>query len=113
LIAGDFNAVAPRDRVVTESMPARLKAMLTLQGGRFFHRAIKTILSAGYTDCYRHLHPDEDGFTLPVPTPTIRLDYVFANEGLKASLQKCYVIKNPGATREASDHYPVMAEFAL
>ncbi len=113
LIAGDFNAVAPNDRVVVKSMPAILKLMLLLQGGRFFHHAIAATQVAGFADCYRFLHPDRDGFTLPAPSPTIRLDYIFANEALKAYLQKCDVVREPAAVHQASDHYPLVAEFAF
>jgi exonuclease III len=113
LIAGDFNAVAPNDRVVTKSMPVILKLMLLLQGWRFFHYALEATRAAGFTDCYRFLHPDQDGFTLPTPSPTIRLDYILANDALKASLQKCHVVREPAAIHQASDHYPLVAEFAF
>jgi endonuclease/exonuclease/phosphatase family metal-dependent hydrolase len=113
VIAGDFNAVAATDRVITAYMPTRLKVMLWAQGGRFFYGATGKVASAGFTDSYRFLHPGEDGFTLPAPTPTIRLDYIFVNEPLKACLQKCHVASEPSVVHQASDHYPVMAEFTV
>ena len=113
LIAGDFNAVALGDGVEVRSMPSFLKVMLALQGGRFFHKVIEQVLSAGFADSYRLLHPEEDGFTLPTPTPTIRLDYIFVNEELRAHLRKCYVVRQPEVVTQASDHFPVVAEFAI
>lgn len=113
LVAGDFNAVAPNDHVVTDSVPKFLKLMLLLQGGRFFYTAIRRLESTGFTDCYRSVHRDENGFTLPTPAPTIRLDYAFANQILLKGLQSCDVVREPAVANHASDHYPVVAEFML
>jgi endonuclease/exonuclease/phosphatase family metal-dependent hydrolase len=113
LIAGDFNAIAPRDPVIVRTWPRRLKLMLALQGGHIFRRAIQRVLSAGFTDCYRMLHPNEEGFTLPTPTPNTRLDYIFANNVLVNYLYRCAVIREPSVVERGSDHYPVMAEFDL
>jgi endonuclease/exonuclease/phosphatase family metal-dependent hydrolase len=110
LIAGDFNAIAPGDQVIKESMPGWLRWMITLQGNRVYHFSIGTILSAGFTDCFRLLHSDE-GFTLPPPKPNARLDYIFANARMKVYLKKCWVVRTPNSVNLASDHYPVMAEF--
>lgn len=113
LIAGDFNAIAPHDLVAVTSWPRFLKLMLALQGGRIFRRAIREIMRAGFIDCYRLLHPDERGFTLPPPTPNTRLDYIFVNDVLRNCVQKCYVVQEPKAVEQASDHYPVMVEFNM
>ena len=114
LIAGDFNAIAPNDRVIwVKTIPLSLKLMLWLQGGRVFHQAIGQLLAAGFTDSYRFLHPKEDGFTLPTPDPHARLDYIFVNDALKANLQRCEVVCEGDAVHQASDHYPLMAEFVM
>jgi exonuclease III len=113
LIAGDFNAVAPQDRVIKQGLPLFLKIMLWLQGGRIFHQVISKTLSAGFTDCYRLVNERKEGFTLPAPDPHIRLDYIFSNGKLKANLQKCYVVSEPSSVRQASDHLPVVAEFNI
>jgi|GEM_PF-256202 len=111
LIAGDFNAIAPGDRIRTDTMPAWLKTILLLQGNRAYSFSIRAYLAAGLTDCFRYLHATEDGFTLPPPCPNTRLDYIFVNSPMKAFLVECWVVREPRAVLEASDHYPVMAEF--
>ncbi len=112
LIAGDFNAIAPEEKVKTKTMPGWLKWIIYLQGNRVYYFSIKTILSAGFTDCFRSLN-SEDGFTLPPPDPNSRLDYIFVNAKMKAYLKKCWVVREPKSVNLASDHYPVVAEFSL
>lgn len=112
LIAGDFNAIAPKERVRTENMPNWLKWMIYLQGNRVYYFSIGAFLSSGFIDSFRSLHSD-DGFTLPPPSPNSRLDYIFVNAQMKAYLKKCWVVQEPNSVILASDHYPVMAEFSL
>ena len=111
LIAGDFNAISPYDRVITDSMPKWLKFVIRAQGNRVYHFSIQEFLSAGFTDCYRFLHTNDDGFTLPPPKPNARLDYIFVNDRMKEHLKECWVVREPPAVIKASDHYPVVAEF--
>ncbi|GAB1470220.1 hypothetical protein MASR2M66_10970 [Chloroflexota bacterium] len=110
LIAGDFNAIAPGEKVNTQSMPTWLKWMIYLQGNRVYHSSIAKYLSAGYIDCFRLMNSD-DGFSLPPPSPNARLDYIFVNTPMKSFLKKCWVVREPESVILASDHYPVMAEF--
>lgn len=112
LIAGDFNAIAPGEKVKTENMPKWLKLIIFLQGNRVYHFSIGKLLSAGFIDCFRSLNSD-DGFTLPPPKPNARLDYIFVNSEMKAYLNKCWVVQEPESVNLASDHYPVMAEFGF
>ena len=65
------------------------------------------------TDCFRERHPNADGHTYGPPTPTGRIDTIFANPAMKARLQECSVVREPPAVDLASDHYPVVADFAL
>lgn len=113
LIAGDFNAVGPHDRVVIDSLYWRSKVMLRLQGGRVFRTAVGKFLRAGFTDCYRFLHPSEDGFTLPPPNPIVRFDYIFADDKLVGKLKRCEVVTGSNLLPLASDHNPLVAEFSL
>ena len=112
LIAGDFNAIAPQEKIIIESMPAWLKRIIYLQGKRVYHFSIKRFLSAGLTDCFRSLN-SENGFTLPPPNPNARLDYIFVNAKMKAYLKKCWVVREPKSVNFASDHYPVLAKFVF
>lgn len=113
LIAGDFNAIAPGDAFVANTMPGWLKLKLWLQGNRAYPYSIGEYLAAGFTDSFRYMNEGEAGFTLPPPQPNSRLDYVFVNRVLKAYLKKCWVVYEPTVVESASDHYPVVAEFEL
>lgn len=112
LIAGDFNAIAPGERVNMATMPNWLKWIIYLQGNRVYYFSIGKLLSAGLVDCFRSLNSDE-GFTLPPPDPNSRLDYVFVNATMRKYLQKCWVVRQPDSVDRASDHYPVVAEFSF
>jgi exonuclease III len=113
LIAGDFNGVARNDNVIIDRIPGRLRRVLWLQGNRFFHYSLQSLLSSGFTDCFRSINPDNAGFTLPPPQPNIRLDYIFINNEMKKHLKKCWVVCEPSTVVKASDHYPVVAEFNI
>ena len=112
LIAGDFNAIAPGESVKMQTMPNWLKWIIFLQGNRVYHFSIAKFLSAGLVDCFRSLNSNE-GFTLPPPNPNSRLDYVFVNATMRPYLKKCWVVREPNSVNDASDHFPVMAEFSF
>jgi exodeoxyribonuclease-3 len=111
LLAGDFNAIAPGDRASLEQAPLWVRAQAWFQLGYIPRWALRLLLDAGYTDCFRTLHPGEDGFTLPSVSPQVRLDYLFAAPSLTDALRECRVITPPKAVKSASDHLPVLAEF--
>lgn len=111
LLAGDFNAIAPGDRARLDGAPLWVRAQLWFQMGRVLRRALKPLLEAGYVDCFRALHPQDEGFTLPPSDPAVRLDYVFVDPALSAHLRACRVVTEPEAVKVASDHLPVLAEF--
>ena len=111
LLAGDFNTLAPGDVLDFRKLPARLRALVWLSGGRIRWRTIQIVLNAGYVDAFRKLHPDDPGLSFPVWDPHVRLDYVFGSAGHAARLLTCHVVRHPAA-REASDHFPLLAEIA-
>ena len=111
LLAGDFNTIAPGDQASLAEAPLWVKAQTWFQLGHMPRWALKPLLRAGYVDCFRKLHPQEDGFTLPSPHPQVRLDYVFAAPPLDTALSACRVIRLPREVVLASDHLPVLAEF--
>lgn len=78
---------------------------------------VQHLLDSGYTDCFRAIHPDDDGFTCATWMPACRIDYLFADPALAPCLVECDVVGGPRrpdaeATR-ASDHFPLVGEFAL
>ena len=111
LLAGDFNTIAPGDQASLVEAPLWVKAQAWFQLGYIPRWALRSLLDAGYIDCFRKLHPKEEGFTLPSPRPQVRLDYVFATPPLARTLRECQVITAPGKVASASDHLPVLAEF--
>lgn len=113
LVMGDFNAVAPHDPVRFETRSRASGVRFWLHGNGKLRLAVRQMLTAGFVDCYRALHPDDAGYTLPPPDPGVRLDYIFANTPLIGHLQRCDVVTEPTVVHAASDHYPVLAEFDL
>ena len=111
LLAGDFNTIAPGDQASLAEAPLWVKAQAWFQLGNIPRWALSSLVNAGYVDCFRKLHPKEEGFTLPSPRPQVRLDYVFATPALARTLRECRVITEPEKVALASDHLPELAEF--
>lgn len=111
LIAGDLNAIAPDDRVLQKRNPPRMRRVMALQLFIIFRLAIPRLLRAGYVDCFRHLHPEDDGFTWMPGNRTTRYDYIMAPRRLAGSLQSCRVVDEAPHVRLASDHFPLLAQF--
>ena len=112
VLAGDFNTIAPSDKLEIRTLPLYLRQLIWLSGGAVRWRAIQTVLDAGYADAFRMLHPDDAGFTLPTANPQVRLDYVFAPRSHAARVLACEVVRHPAAVG-ASDHFPVMADLQI
>jgi exodeoxyribonuclease-3 len=113
VIAGDLNAIAPGDRVLQHNNPARMRRLMALQLNIIFRLAVSRLLKAGYVDCFRHLHPNDDGFTWMPGNLTTRYDYILADPVMAAQLHTCRVIDDIQAICTASDHLPLLAEFRL
>ena len=113
LIVGDLNSIAPGDRVLHRRNPPRMQRIIALQAFRVIRLALPRLLKAGYTDCYRTLHPDDDGFTFMPQNPTTRYDYIMADSRLAPALRRCDLLKEPPAVYTASDHFPLFADFDL
>jgi exodeoxyribonuclease-3 len=110
-LVGDFNTLAPGELLDFRKLPARLRALVWLSGGRIRWRTIQTVLDSGYTDAFRHLQPDVVGYTFPTWDPHVRLDYVFVPRAFAESVRCCRVL-TPARAREASDHLPLFAELS-
>jgi exodeoxyribonuclease-3 len=108
-LVGDFNTVAPGDMLDFRKLPARLRALVWMSGGRVRWRTIQTVLDAGYRDAFRRLHPDLVGNTFPTWAPHVRLDYLFLPDRSLAAVSSCDVLMSDEA-QQASDHFPLIAE---
>ena len=113
LIIGDLNAIGPGDRVLQKNNPPRMKRLMLLQLRLIFRLALSRLLRAGYTDCFRYLHPHADGFTWWTINPTTRYDYILADSEMTKSLHACRVVDECTAVYQASDHFPLLAQFEL
>lgn len=113
-LVGDFNTFAPGDEVDLSSAPPNVRRQTWPQLGKHARWALNPLYQqAQYTDTFRQQHPTAPGRTLPSHSPTVRLDYIFANAALSRHLQHCEVVLTPDEVRHASDHLPVMATFDL
>ena len=111
VLVGDFNTLAPGELLDPRKLPARLRALVWLSGGRIRWQTIQTVLDDGYRDGFRHLHPDVVGSTFPTWDPHIRLDYLFVPGRFVEHVSRCEVIDSADV-RTASDHLPLMADLA-
>jgi exonuclease III len=112
LILGDLNAIGSGDRVLQDLNPIRMQRTMRWQLGIVFKLAIPRLLRAGYVDCFRHLHPRNDGFTWYTRQHrTTRYDYILADETIIGRLRTCRVVDDHEAIPQASDHFPLLAEF--
>jgi len=112
VLVGDFNTLAPGELLDPRKLPARLRALVWLSGGRIRWRTVQAVLDAGYRDGFRHLHPDVVGNTFPTWDPHVRLDYVFVRGPFVEHLTRCEVI-DTAEVRAASDHLPLVAELQV
>lgn len=113
VIAGDLNSYGLGDslnlEVILRYTSPRYRRLLAWQGYRIWRLALPRLLRAGYTDCFRQLHPDEAGYTFTRhQIPVSRVDYILANRSLTPALRCCRPITHPPSP---SDHFPLLAEF--
>ena len=112
LVTGDFNTLAPGERLDMNKLPVRLRALAWVTGKSIRWITIRMMLEAGYVDGYRKFHGDE-GYTFTTWDPHVRLDYAFLPEPFKGNLQRCEVISDHPGLKQASDHFPLVCEVAL
>ena len=110
VLIGDFNTLAPGERLQVSKLPLRLRTLVWLTGGRIRWQTVAIMLGAGYLDGFRTLHASDAGLTFPTWDPHSRLDYVFVPKPFAARLAACEVVTASPAVRLASDHFPVRAD---
>jgi endonuclease/exonuclease/phosphatase family metal-dependent hydrolase len=113
IVVGDFNTLAPDERLDVSRLPRRLRLLVWLSGGRIRWQTIAIMLGAGYVDGFRQLHPQEPGYTFPIWDPHVRLDYAFVPKSLAAALSECVVVDHANAAPRASDHFPLRVDLDL
>jgi len=112
LLMGDFNSLAPGERLDLERLPARLRPFVWLSGGGIRWRVIGHIMDAGYVDvaleCERTAAP-----TFPTWDPHLRLDYAFVPREERSTVRGYRVASDTPEARLASDHLPILVEVEL
>ena len=115
LIMGDFNNLRPDDPGAEQVWQTLLPAYRTRfsggSGERPDDRVFQAVEQAGHVDLFRHLHPRDRGATVR-GAEGLRIDYVFATADLATRVTHCAVFDTAPAC-EASDHFPVVADFDL
>ncbi len=113
LIAGDFNANAPYQRIDPQKCKPRTRREWEQMGGDLPRRVVRRMLEAGYVDSLRELDPRaaETLGSFTTEFPGQRVDYVFLH-GFDRYRLKAAWVEQGGRAREASDHFPVGVEIA-
>jgi endonuclease/exonuclease/phosphatase family metal-dependent hydrolase len=115
VLAGDFNALAPGERLDPSPMPRWIRGMIWLSGRDIARSTIAMMQSEGYVDAWRTVyadHQDDPGYTFPVWNPHVRLDYVFTPAEYASRFTACEVRRAPDEVRTASDHFPLLVEIS-
>lgn len=112
LVTGDFNTLAPGEKLELGKLPSRLRAIAWMTGRTIRWTTIRLMLDGGYADAYRIFHKDDEGFTFPTWSPHVRLDYTFVPTAFAVRMTRCDVIRDAPGVREASDHFPLLSEIA-
>jgi endonuclease/exonuclease/phosphatase family metal-dependent hydrolase len=111
VVTGDFNTLAPGEKLNVHKLPPRLRAIVWMTGGTIRWRTIQLMLDGGYIDGYRKFHTHDAGHTFPTWDPQIRLDYAFVPAMFSARLIRCEIMRDVPGVREASDHFPLLSEW--
>ncbi|HET7026409.1 MAG TPA: endonuclease/exonuclease/phosphatase family protein [Candidatus Limnocylindrales bacterium] len=110
VVVGDFNSIAPGDRVVVGRWPLWIRILLRVDGG-IRHDVLRFLTGNGLVDTYRHLHPEDAGYTLPPRDPSVRLDYLLSTSDALPLVRACAPVL-PGdepLVIRASDHLPLLS----
>jgi endonuclease/exonuclease/phosphatase family metal-dependent hydrolase len=96
VLVGDLNAVHPDDELGEPDEPLE----------HVSREPVARLLESGHVDAFRAANPDAQGWTYTTRQPWARLDHVLV-QGL--AVRACEVVTAAPA-REASDHFPVVAD---
>lgn len=112
VLLGDFNALAPGERLVVEKMPRWIRAMVWVSGNDIARDTIQEMLDAKYADLWRRLHPEDLGYTFPTWDPHVRLDYAFVPAAYADRVSAFEIVEAPPVVKTASDHHPIVVTLA-
>jgi endonuclease/exonuclease/phosphatase family metal-dependent hydrolase len=111
LLAGDFNANSPIQKIDPQRCKPKTRDAWEANGGQIPRRAVQMILDAGYVDCLDAASGETaaraGSFTTQYPGQ--RIDYVFGF-GIERNRINASWIEQDRLAKYASDHYPVGVE---
>ena len=111
LLLGDLNALAPEDYVNQEEAVARLQAdAIAAHLVRDGMQVLPRLFKAGYHDCFARAGRGP-GLTYSTTQEKIRIDFCLAAGPLAAQVADCHRLDDEDV-RLASDHFPLLTEFA-
>ena len=113
ILAGDFNVILTPNDVYNPEL---------FKDNALYRQEVKQRLKQlsylGYTDAYRSLYPQKNGYTFWDYTGSalqndlgMRIDYIFVSPSLADRLQKCDIDRDFRRREKSSDHTILTAEF--
>ncbi len=115
VLAGDLNVMRSDLDVYDPAAFAGSTHVTPEERGRF-----ERVLATGLTDAYRHLHPDEPGYTWWDYRAGhfhkklgLRIDYLLVSPDVAGRLTSCGIDREYRKGSKPSDHAPLLAELAL
>jgi endonuclease/exonuclease/phosphatase family metal-dependent hydrolase len=111
LLAGDFNANSPDQKIVPENCKPRTQKEIAENGGTLPRRAVTKLFENGYSDSLVAAHGKAAGemgsFTTQYPGQ--RVDYIFTF-GIDRNRFSEARVEQDRLAQFASDHYPVVLQ---
>jgi endonuclease/exonuclease/phosphatase family metal-dependent hydrolase len=111
VLAGDFNANSPIQKIDPAACKPRTRQEWADNGGGVPRRAIRKLLDAGYADTLavaRRADAESAG-TFSTQSPGQRVDYIFSHSILPSAIRSAWIERDRLA-KYASDHFPVGVE---
>lgn len=111
VLAGDFNANSPIQRIDPARTKPRTQKAWEANGHQIPRRVVQRLFDAGYTDTLQSFDPQAAPTlaTFSTKDPGQRVDYVFTHSLPATRIKRAWIETDRLATY-ASDHYPVCAE---
>lgn len=110
IIAGDFNANAPSQRIDPSRCKPKTREQWERNGGSLPRCAVQKMLDSGYADVFAELGADAATTgTFSTQHPGQRVDYIFAHGFASRQLRSSWVEQDRLA-KYCSDHFPIGAE---
>ena len=114
IIGGDFNII-PTAEDVHDSKGYENDALFRLE----IRKKLRELLSLGFNDAYRHVHPEKEGYTFWDYTSGawqknngMRIDHFLVSNSLINIIKDVKINKYPRGKEKPSDHTPIELELA-